>query len=32
MCDKVIATPGVGPVAKPAIDELQARLDALARV
>jgi hypothetical protein len=32
MCDKVIATPGVGAVAKPAIDDLQARLDALARV
>lgn len=32
MCDKVIATPGVGPVAKPAIDDLRARLDALARV
>jgi hypothetical protein len=32
MCDKVIATPGVGAVAKPAIDNLQARLDALARV
>jgi Bacterial protein of unknown function (DUF937) len=32
MCDKVIATPGVGAVAKPAIDNLRARLDALARV
>lgn len=32
MCDKVLAMPGVGPVAKPAIDDLQARLDALARV
>jgi hypothetical protein len=32
MCDKVIATPGVGAVTKPAIDDLQARLDALARV
>jgi Bacterial protein of unknown function (DUF937) len=32
MCDKVLAIPGVGPVAKPAIDDLQARLDALARV
>ncbi|MBV8696588.1 DUF937 domain-containing protein [Bradyrhizobium sp.] len=32
MCDKVIATPGVGPVAKPAIDDLRAKLDALARV
>ena len=32
MCDKVMATPGVGAVAKPAIDDLQARLEALARV
>ena len=32
MCDKVIATPGVAAVAKPAIDNLRARLDALARV
>jgi hypothetical protein len=32
MCDKVMATPGVGAVAKPAIDDLQARLDTLARV
>jgi hypothetical protein len=32
MCDKVIATPGVGAVAKPAIDDLQARLEALSRV
>jgi len=32
MCDKVIATPGVGPVAKPAIDDLRAKLDELARV
>ncbi|WP_024517140.1 DUF937 domain-containing protein [Bradyrhizobium sp. Tv2a-2] len=32
MCDKVMATPGVGVVAKPAIDDLQARLDALAQV
>ena len=32
MCDKVIATPDVGAVAKPAIDDLQARLDALSRV
>jgi hypothetical protein len=31
MCDKVIATPGVGAVAKPTIDELRARLDSLAR-
>jgi uncharacterized protein DUF937 len=32
MCDKVIATPGVGPVAKPSIDDLREKLDALARV
>ena len=32
LCDKVIATPGVGPVAKPSIDDLRAKLDALARV
>jgi len=32
MCDKVIATPGVEAVAKPAIDDLQAKLDTLARV
>jgi hypothetical protein len=32
MCDKVTATPGVGPVAKPALDDLQARLDSLAQV
>jgi uncharacterized protein DUF937 len=31
LCDKVIAIPGVGPVAKPAIDDLRAKLDALAR-
>jgi hypothetical protein len=31
MCDKVIATPGVGDVAKPAIDDLRAKLDSLAR-
>jgi hypothetical protein len=31
MCDKVIATPGVGPVAKPAIDDLQAKLETLSR-
>jgi hypothetical protein len=31
MCDKVMATPGAGAVAKPAIDDLQARLDSLAR-
>jgi len=32
MCDNVLATPGVGAVAKPTIDDLQARLDALVRV
>jgi hypothetical protein len=32
MCDKVIAIPGVGAVAKPAIDDLRARLDAVAKV
>jgi hypothetical protein len=32
MCDKVMATPGVGDIAKPAIDNLRARLDALAKV
>jgi hypothetical protein len=32
MCDKVMATPGVGPVAKPAIDALQAKMDSLSRV
>jgi hypothetical protein len=31
MCDKVLATPGAGAIAKPAIDELRGRLDALAR-
>ena len=31
MCDKVLATPGVGDIAKPAIDELRAKLDTLAR-
>jgi hypothetical protein len=31
MCDKVLATPGVGDVAKPAIDELRGKLDALSR-
>ena len=31
MCDKVLATPGVGGVAKPAIDELRGRLDTLSR-
>jgi len=32
MCEKVLATPGVGPVAKPAIDDLRAKLDSLAKV
>ena len=32
MCDKVMATPAVGPIAKPAIDNLRAKLDALAKV
>lgn len=31
MCDKVLATPGAGDIAKPAIDELRGKLDALAR-
>ena len=31
MCDKVLATPGAGDVAKPAIDELRGKLDALVR-
>jgi hypothetical protein len=31
MCDKVLTTPGVGDIAKPAIDELRGRLDALSR-
>jgi hypothetical protein len=31
MCDKVLATPGVGGVAKPAIDELRGRLDTLSQ-
>jgi hypothetical protein len=31
MCDKVLATPGVGAVAKPTIDELRSKLDALSR-
>jgi hypothetical protein len=31
MCSKVMAIPGVGAVAKPAIDDLRAGLDALAR-
>ena len=32
MCDKVMAIPAVGAVAKPAIDNLHAKLDALAKV
>jgi hypothetical protein len=31
MCDKVLATPGVGGVAQPAIDELRTKLDTLSR-
>ena len=31
MCDKLLATPGAGGIAKPAIDELRARLDTLSR-
>jgi hypothetical protein len=31
MCDKVLATPGAGAIAKPAIDELRGKLNALAR-
>ncbi len=31
MCDKVLASPGVAGVAKPAIDELRRRLDTLSR-
>jgi hypothetical protein len=32
MCDKALATPGVGGIAKPAIDELRSKLDTLSRV
>jgi hypothetical protein len=32
MCDKVLATPGVGEVAKPAIDQLKGQVDTLSRV
>ena len=32
MCDKALATPGVAALAKPAIDTLHAKLDALAKV
>ena len=31
MCDKVLATPGAGAIAKPAIDELRVKLDTLSR-
>jgi len=31
MCDRVLATPGAGDIAKPAIDELRGKLDALVR-
>ena len=31
MCDKVLATPGVGDIAKPAITELRGKLDTLSR-
>ncbi len=31
MCDKVLAAPGVGDIAKPAINELRGRLDTLSR-
>jgi hypothetical protein len=31
MCDKVLATPGVGDIAKPAIDELRGKLDTFSR-
>jgi hypothetical protein len=31
MCDKVLATPGAGTLAKPVIDNLRAKLDALAK-
>jgi hypothetical protein len=32
MCDKVLSTPGAGMLAKPAIDNLRAKLDTLAKV
>jgi len=32
MCDKALATPGVGPVAQPAIDDVRAKLDTLTKV
>lgn len=31
MCEKVLAAPGVGDIAKPAIDELRGKLDTLSR-
>jgi hypothetical protein len=31
MCDKVLDTPGAGTIAKPAIDDLRAKLDALSK-
>jgi hypothetical protein len=31
MCDKVVATPGVGDVAKPTIDELRRKIETLSR-
>jgi hypothetical protein len=31
MCDKVLATPGVGDIAKPTIDELRGKFDTLSR-
>jgi hypothetical protein len=31
MCDKVLATPGVGDIVKPAIDQLRGKLDTLSR-
>lgn len=32
LCDRVVAMPEAGPVVKPAIDDLRAKLDSLARV
>jgi hypothetical protein len=32
MCEKILSTPGAGALAKPAIDNLRAKLDALAKV
>jgi hypothetical protein len=31
MCDKVLETPGAGPIAKPVIDDLRAKLDTLSK-